>query len=190
MLHLRDRLATPDDGVRDHCLVGIDGNVLDRDLLLTFATVAVERLGKHGKGPGRFVGKCKVLGTDLKALLWDPSPSIELKRSAGCGDHLGSEHGFNWVLGIDPDLTSQRPERPLDHSRRDRTSGFRQRARQPYDEMLIPFVVLRAAEQPEFTLAAFGIESEPCDGGSGLLGLRCLAPRLLHWPGLQAAAAT
>jgi hypothetical protein len=140
-------LAAAHHGIRDDGLVGVHGDVLHGDLLLAFAAVAVERLGKPRERSRGLLSECQVSGTRLEALFRDPGPPVEVERCGVCRDHLGAQHAFDWVLGIDTDLPSQSAERPLDGRRRDRTAGLRERARQLRRQVLVPLVVLSAAER-------------------------------------------
>ena len=80
-------LAAPDHGIRDDGLIGIDGDVLHRDLLLTFSAVAVEGLGKQRYGSGGLVGERKVSRTKprssgLEAMLADKGRARRRWRQA------------------------------------------------------------------------------------------------------------
>src|SRR5688500_577463 len=67
-------LAAAHHGIRDDGPVGVDGDVLHSDLLLAFAAVAVERLGKPRERSRRLLSECQVSGTRLEALFRDPGP--------------------------------------------------------------------------------------------------------------------
>jgi hypothetical protein len=73
-------------------LVGVHGDVLYGDLLLAFAAVTVERLGKERERARRLVGQRQVSCTNLEALFRNPRPPVELERGGVRGDHLGAEH--------------------------------------------------------------------------------------------------
>src|SRR5215207_6343491 len=116
-------LAAAHHGIRDDGLVGVHGDVLHRDLLLAFTAVTVERLGKPRERSGSLVGECQVSCTHFDTLFRDPGPPVEVERCGVRRDHLGAQHAFHRVLGIDTDLPSQSAERTLDGRRRHRTAG-------------------------------------------------------------------
>jgi hypothetical protein len=95
--------------------------------------------------------ECQVSGTRFKTLFRDPGPPVEVKRGGVRRDHLGAQHAFHRVLGIDTDLPSQSAERTLDGRRRHRTAGLRERARQLRRQVLVPLVMLAAAETAELS---------------------------------------
>ena len=144
-------LAAAHHGIRDDGLVGVHGDVLHGDLLLAFAAVAVERLGKPRERSRGLLSECQVSGTRLEALFRDPGPPVEVKRGGVRRDHLGAQHAFHRVLGIDTDLPSQSAERTLDGRRRHRTAGLRERARQLRRQVLVPLVMLAPAESAELS---------------------------------------
>ena len=61
-------LAASNHGIRDDGLVGVHGDVLHGDLLLPFAAVAGERLGKPRERSRGFLSECQVPCTGLEAL--------------------------------------------------------------------------------------------------------------------------
>jgi hypothetical protein len=78
-------------------LVQIDRNVLHRDLLLAPGPIPLERFHLHRKRPGQLVECpfCAILLEDV----------VHMSEAAGEGHgghvncrHLGSHHGFNFVL--------------------------------------------------------------------------------------------
>jgi hypothetical protein len=166
-------LAAPYHGIRDDGLVGVHGDVLHRDLLLAFAAVTVERLGKSRERSRDLLSECQVSGTRFKTLFRDPGPPVEVKRGGVRRDHLGAQHAFHRVLGIDTDLPSQSAERPLDGRRRHRTAGLRERTRQLCRQVLVPLVMLAAAKRPEL--------SSPSVRVYGELGHAWRDIRLLVW---------
>src|SRR5215204_1308058 len=112
-------LAAAHHGIRDDGLVGVHGDVLHSDLLLAFAAVTVERLGKPRERSRSLLSECQVSGTRLEALFRNPGPPVEVKRGGVRRDHLGAQHAFH--RGIDTDLPSQSAERTLDGRRPHRT---------------------------------------------------------------------
>src|SRR5215208_6536559 len=98
--HPCECLAAPDHGIRDDGLIGIDGDVLHGDLLLTFSAVAVERLGKQRYGSGGLVGERKVSRTTLEALARKPCSPVKVERGGIGGKHLGTEHALHRIAGI------------------------------------------------------------------------------------------
>src|SRR5687767_9110760 len=80
-------------------LVGVDGDVLNGDLLLPSAAVPIQRLSEGGHGAGGLVGKGQILASDLKGLLRDPSPAVEVEAGGVSGDHLGSDHRLDRIGG-------------------------------------------------------------------------------------------
>ena len=57
------------DDTDDSLTAGIDVDVLDRDLLLALAAVAVERIEQEGVGARELVGLAQVLAAPLERLL-------------------------------------------------------------------------------------------------------------------------
>src|SRR5215204_3675934 len=153
-------LAAAHHGIRDDGLVGVHGDVLHRDLLLAFAAMAVERLGKPRERSRGLVGECQVPCAGLEALSRDPGPPVEVKRGGVRGDHLGAQHAFYRVLGIDTDLASQSAERTLHGRRRHRTVGLRERARQLRRQVLVPLVMLAPTESAELSYPSVGVYGE------------------------------
>jgi hypothetical protein len=58
-------LAAPNQGIRDNGLIGVDRDVLHRDLLLAFCRGEIERLGQRRERSRRLIGECQVSGTHL-----------------------------------------------------------------------------------------------------------------------------
>ena len=67
----RDRVVrlASHDAIRDHCLVGIDSDVLHNDLLLAATSVLVKSLSQHCHRPRSFVGELQVFRMSLKIMI-------------------------------------------------------------------------------------------------------------------------
>src|SRR5918994_3913558 len=87
-------LAAAHHGIRDDGLVGVHGDVLHGDLLLAFAAVAVERLGKPRERSRGLLSECQVSGTRLETLFRDPGPPVEAERLRRLPRSLGAQHAF------------------------------------------------------------------------------------------------
>jgi hypothetical protein len=87
------------DLIGHHSLIGIDGDVLDGDLLLAPPAVPIQRLGEHSNGAGRLVGECEVFGSGLPGLLVHPGAPTHLEGAFVGRDHLGGEHGLDGIGG-------------------------------------------------------------------------------------------
>jgi hypothetical protein len=96
--HPTSRLHSADNGLP----AGMNMDVLDRDLLLALAPVAVQGFEKSAVCSGELVRLGEVLLTALKRLLGEHRAAVALHRGAmGCHE-LAREHAFQLVLGCDP----------------------------------------------------------------------------------------
>src|SRR5829696_1953281 len=153
-------LAAAHHGIRDDGLVGVHCDVLHRDLLLAFAAMAVERLGKPRERSRGLLSECQVSGTHFETLFRDPGPPVEIKRGGVRSDHLGAQHAFTGSWGLHTDLPAQSAERTLDGGRRCRTAGLRERARQLGRQALVPLVMPAAADSAELSSPSRRIYAE------------------------------
>ena len=98
-------LRSPPPGGLDHAddrlPARMDVDVLDRDLLLALAAVAVERFEQRGIGAGELVGLGEVLAPALEGLFADHGAAIAFHRSVVGGDQLRRHHAFELVLRPD-----------------------------------------------------------------------------------------
>ena len=81
----------------------MDVDVLNRDLLLAFAAVTIERLHQGGRRPGQLASLAKALLTSLKGLLGEHGAPIALHGGVVGRDELGCEHPLKLVLRADSD---------------------------------------------------------------------------------------
>src|SRR5207253_10265311 len=80
---------------------GANVDVFHRDLLLAFAAMAVYRVEQHRIGAGEFVGLTQVLTPTLESLLAKHRAPVGLHGGIVCGDELGRDHPFDFVLWLD-----------------------------------------------------------------------------------------
>ena len=76
-------------------------HVFNRDFLLPFAAVAVERVEQHRIGAGELISLAQVLATALERLVVDHRPPVAFHCGIMRRDELGRDHSFNFVFGFD-----------------------------------------------------------------------------------------
>ena len=81
----------------------MDVDVLDRDLLLALAAMAVEGFEQRRVGAGELVGLGEVLAPALEGLLADHGAPVAFHRGVVGGDQLRRHHAFQLVLRRDAD---------------------------------------------------------------------------------------
>lgn len=83
----------------DHRLTaGMNVDVLDRDLLLAFAAMAVESFEQRRIGAGKFVRLGEVFAPALEGLFADHGAPVAFHRGVMSGDQLRRHHAFEFVL--------------------------------------------------------------------------------------------
>src|ERR1700730_9211504 len=91
-------------------------DVLDRDLLLALATMAVKRLDQSRVGARELVGLVQVIAPALEGLLADHGASVAFHRGAVCGDELRRDHARDFILRSNSDQSRDgRVVLPLAH---------------------------------------------------------------------------
>ena len=78
-------------------------DVLDRNPLLPFATMAVKRLDQSRVGASELVGLVQVLAPALESLFCDHGAPITLHRGVVSGNKLSGDHAFHLILRPDAD---------------------------------------------------------------------------------------
>jgi hypothetical protein len=86
-----------DDGLT----AGIDVDMLDGDLLLPLAAVAIERLEQEGTGAGEPIRLAQVLTAPLKRLFGEHGTPVALHSRIVCGQELSRDHPFQLVFRPD-----------------------------------------------------------------------------------------
>jgi hypothetical protein len=81
----------------------MDVDVLDRDLLLALAAVAIQRLEQDGIGPRKLVRLAQALAAPLESLFADHRAPVALHGGIVCGQQLSREHPFKLVSRPDTD---------------------------------------------------------------------------------------
>src|SRR5215204_6551970 len=56
----------------------------------------------------------RYLVLNLEALAWKPCSPIKVERGGVGGEHLGTEHGFDGIAGINADLSRQSANRSFE----------------------------------------------------------------------------
>ena len=79
----------------------LDVNVFDGDLLLTFAAVLVEGVNLSRENRQELCGMFQILFATFKRLVREHGASQTLHGRAMRSNHLGSEHTFDFALGLD-----------------------------------------------------------------------------------------
>jgi hypothetical protein len=82
---------------------GMNVDVLDRDLLLALAAVAVEGFEQRGEAAGELVRLGEVLAPAFEGLLADHGAAVALHRGVVGGDKLRRHHALKLVLRRDAD---------------------------------------------------------------------------------------
>jgi hypothetical protein len=78
-------------------------HVLERDLLLALATVAIEGIEKHCIGSRQFIGLAQILASPLELLFAEHSAPVAFHGGIVCGDELSRDHALELVFRSDPD---------------------------------------------------------------------------------------
>jgi hypothetical protein len=78
-------------------------DVLDRDLLLTLAAMAVKRVDQSRVGASELVGLVQVLAPALESLFCDHGAPITFHRGVVSGNKLSGDHAFHLILRLDAD---------------------------------------------------------------------------------------
>jgi hypothetical protein len=78
-------------------------DVLDRDLLLTLATMAVKRPDQSRIGARELVGLVQLLAPALESLFCDHGAPITFPRGVVSGEKLSGHHAFQLILRPDAD---------------------------------------------------------------------------------------
>ena len=86
----------------------VDVDVLDGDLLLALAAMAVQGFEQRGVGAGEPVRLVQVLAAALERLLAEHGAPVAFHRGVVAGEELGGNHPLKLVLRADADQGSHR----------------------------------------------------------------------------------